>query len=230
MQVAQPSLLQGEPLACSSPCAKHNLEAASLGSILISGRWMLQSLEPHRGVVGKDCIPHTAHVLPCAAQRGSRHRAPQPLFLCPQDPVLRALLAADLEGFRHFPSWEEAGEAAVRHSWLLASRSLQGAGGLRLCPGLTLLCFSPFLTQRDVAKWSWGAAEQPALTAPVRARCCPRGSSSEAERWCGPRSVPQEPLLVAPEAAHPVSARAGSAWGRDAGTEEQPDGSPLPPG
>lgn len=36
---------------------------------------------------------------------------PQPRFLCPQDPVLQVLLSADLEGFRHFPSWEEAGEA-----------------------------------------------------------------------------------------------------------------------
>lgn len=30
------------------------------------------------------------------------------VFCSLQDPVLRALLAADLEGFRHFPSWEEA--------------------------------------------------------------------------------------------------------------------------
>ncbi|XP_072208202.1 sodium-independent sulfate anion transporter isoform X2 [Excalfactoria chinensis] len=30
------------------------------------------------------------------------------LFCSLQDPVLRVLLAADLEGFRHFPSWEEA--------------------------------------------------------------------------------------------------------------------------
>lgn len=36
---------------------------------------------------------------------------PQPSFLCPQDPVLQVLLSADLEGFQHFPSWEEAGEA-----------------------------------------------------------------------------------------------------------------------
>uniref|UniRef100_A0A8C6N695 Sodium-independent sulfate anion transporter n=1 Tax=Melopsittacus undulatus TaxID=13146 RepID=A0A8C6N695_MELUD len=28
-----------------------------------------------------------------------------------QDPVLQVLLSADLEGFQHFPSWEEAGEA-----------------------------------------------------------------------------------------------------------------------
>uniref|UniRef100_A0A8C2YHP2 Solute carrier family 26 member 11 n=1 Tax=Coturnix japonica TaxID=93934 RepID=A0A8C2YHP2_COTJA len=38
------------------------------------------------------------------------------VFCSLQDPVLRALLAADLEGFRHFPSWEEAGEAAMRHT------------------------------------------------------------------------------------------------------------------
>lgn len=30
------------------------------------------------------------------------------VFCSLQDPVLQALLAADLEGFRHFPSWEEA--------------------------------------------------------------------------------------------------------------------------
>uniref|UniRef100_A0A8C3KZF5 Solute carrier family 26 member 11 n=1 Tax=Chrysolophus pictus TaxID=9089 RepID=A0A8C3KZF5_CHRPC len=39
------------------------------------------------------------------------------VFCSLQDPVLRTLLAADLEGFRHFPSWEEAGEAALRHSY-----------------------------------------------------------------------------------------------------------------
>lgn len=55
-------------------------------------------------------------------------------FLCPQDPVLHALLAADLEGFQHFLSWEEAGEAAMRCSY-----GSQGAGGVRLSPGLTLL-------------------------------------------------------------------------------------------
>lgn len=38
-------------------------------------------------------------------------RLPQPRFLCLQDPVLQVLLSADLEGFQHFPSREEAGEA-----------------------------------------------------------------------------------------------------------------------
>uniref|UniRef100_A0A669PXX9 Solute carrier family 26 member 11 n=1 Tax=Phasianus colchicus TaxID=9054 RepID=A0A669PXX9_PHACC len=76
--------------------------------------------------------------------------------------------------------------------------------------------------QHAVAKQSWRSAGQPALTAPVRAHCCLQGSSSEAEQQCGARSVLQELL---PETAHPVPARAGSAWGRDVGTQERPDGS-----
>lgn len=58
-------------------------------------------------------LPWAARRAPSPWQRGTRRlRAPQLQFLCPQDQVLRALLAADLEGFRHFPSWEEAGEAS----------------------------------------------------------------------------------------------------------------------
>lgn len=58
----------------------------------------------------------------------------------------------------------------------------------------------------------------------MRAHCCLQGLSSEAELRCGAHSVPQELLPMAPEAAHPVPARAGSAWGRDVGTEQRPDG------
>lgn len=62
--------------------------------------------------MGKGCIlcPGLAVGSPEEVRSGQQ-RGPQPRFLCPQDPVLQVLLSADLEGFQHFPSREEAGEA-----------------------------------------------------------------------------------------------------------------------
>uniref|UniRef100_A0A8C2YHP3 Solute carrier family 26 member 11 n=1 Tax=Coturnix japonica TaxID=93934 RepID=A0A8C2YHP3_COTJA len=80
----------------------------------------LAAASPPRSVI-LDChhvstIDYTA-VVGLAELLQDLHKHGISLVFCSlQDPVLRALLAADLEGFRHFPSWEEAGEAAMRHT------------------------------------------------------------------------------------------------------------------
>ncbi|XP_015735194.1 sodium-independent sulfate anion transporter isoform X7 [Coturnix japonica] len=73
----------------------------------------LAAASPPRSVI-LDChhvstIDYTA-VVGLAELLQDLHKHGISLVFCSlQDPVLRALLAADLEGFRHFPSWEEAG-------------------------------------------------------------------------------------------------------------------------
>ncbi|KAM6344820.1 sodium-independent sulfate anion transporter isoform 2-T2 [Alca torda] len=60
---------------------------------------------------GKGCVPCPGLAGGLTAPEGraaASSRLPQPAFLCPQDPVLEVLLSADLEGFQHFPSREEA--------------------------------------------------------------------------------------------------------------------------
>ncbi|XP_015735191.1 sodium-independent sulfate anion transporter isoform X4 [Coturnix japonica] len=72
----------------------------------------LAAASPPRSVI-LDChhvstIDYTA-VVGLAELLQDLHKHGISLVFCSlQDPVLRALLAADLEGFRHFPSWEEA--------------------------------------------------------------------------------------------------------------------------
>ncbi|KAI6075793.1 Sodium-independent sulfate anion transporter [Aix galericulata] len=83
---------------------KHGISLAFCSLQLRDAGWgqRLQLLRRHT-------LPWAARRAPSPRQRGTRWlQAPQLQFLCPQDQVLRALLAADLEGFRHFPSWEEA--------------------------------------------------------------------------------------------------------------------------
>uniref|UniRef100_A0A663EH64 Solute carrier family 26 member 11 n=1 Tax=Aquila chrysaetos chrysaetos TaxID=223781 RepID=A0A663EH64_AQUCH len=84
-----------------------------ISSTVISKRWRLQHLSPAVGcgTAGKGCIlcPGLAGGLTALERwEGASSRLPQLSFLCPQDPVLQVLLSADLEGFQHFPSWEEA--------------------------------------------------------------------------------------------------------------------------
>uniref|UniRef100_A0A8C9NB77 Solute carrier family 26 member 11 n=1 Tax=Serinus canaria TaxID=9135 RepID=A0A8C9NB77_SERCA len=75
----------------------------------------LAAASPARSVL-LDCshvssIDYTA-VLGLAELLQELHRHGLSLAFCGlQDPVLQVLLSADLEGFQHFPSWEEAGEA-----------------------------------------------------------------------------------------------------------------------
>lgn len=115
------------------------------GGTFISERWRLQHLSAAagHGAAGKGCVPCPRWLgghSPGWRGRASS-RIPQPWFLCPQDPVLQVLLSADLEGFQHFRSREEAGEALgcprllwkmSRVSELCQSRSagwgLQGPG------------------------------------------------------------------------------------------------------
>ncbi|KAL2297853.1 hypothetical protein Nmel_016418 [Mimus melanotis] len=70
---------------------------------------------PPRSVVLDCChvssIDYTA-VLVLAELQQELHRHGQSLAFCGlKDPALQVLLSAGLEGFQHFPSWEEAGEA-----------------------------------------------------------------------------------------------------------------------
>ncbi|XP_056361596.1 sodium-independent sulfate anion transporter isoform X1 [Oenanthe melanoleuca] len=73
----------------------------------------LAAASPARSVV-LDCshvssIDYTA-VLGLAELQQELHRHGLSLAFCGlKDPVLQVLLSADLEGFQHFPSWEEAG-------------------------------------------------------------------------------------------------------------------------
>lgn len=88
----------------------------SSGGTFISKRWRLRHLSPAVGcrAVGKGCslCPGLAGRLTAPGRwEVASSGLPQPKFLCPQDPVLQVLLSADLEGFQHFPSQEEAGEA-----------------------------------------------------------------------------------------------------------------------
>uniref|UniRef100_A0A8D2MJL1 STAS domain-containing protein n=1 Tax=Zonotrichia albicollis TaxID=44394 RepID=A0A8D2MJL1_ZONAL len=111
------------------------------------------SASPARPVL-LDCshvssIDYTA-VLGLAELLQELHRHGLPLAFCAlQEPVLQVLLSADLEGFQHFPSREEAGEAlAALPGWgecgsgdtrgdltcPAAQWGLQGAGGVSWNP------------------------------------------------------------------------------------------------
>ncbi|XP_021270761.1 sodium-independent sulfate anion transporter isoform X2 [Numida meleagris] len=72
--------------------------------------------------------------------------------------------------------------------------------------------------QSAVAKWSWGAAGQCPSTAPVRARCCLQGLSSEAEQPCGARSGPclcPKSCSRRPQGLHIMCLRGQAVLGRE---------------
>ncbi|XP_005056397.1 PREDICTED: sodium-independent sulfate anion transporter, partial [Ficedula albicollis] len=98
------------------PCPTHTDQVSSpLFPIAESqtSQSLLPAASPARAVV-LDCshvssIDYTA-VLGLAELQQQLHRHGLSLAFCGlRDPVLRVLLSADLEGFQHFPSWEEAG-------------------------------------------------------------------------------------------------------------------------
>lgn len=99
-----------------SALAAGDAAASLLGAPSSQRGGRLQHLSPAVGcrAVGKGCIlcPGLAGRLTAPGRwEVASSGLPQPKFLCPQDPVLQVLLSADLEGFQHFPSQEEAGEA-----------------------------------------------------------------------------------------------------------------------
>ncbi|XP_010719732.1 sodium-independent sulfate anion transporter, partial [Meleagris gallopavo] len=56
------------------------------------------------------------------------------VFCSLQDPVLRALLAADLEGFQHFPSWEEAARCSEAELGVSRTACIDSTGESSLLP------------------------------------------------------------------------------------------------
>ncbi|XP_031454790.1 sodium-independent sulfate anion transporter isoform X1 [Phasianus colchicus] len=56
------------------------------------------------------------------------------VFCSLQDPVLRTLLAADLEGFRHFPSWEEAARCSEAELEVSRTACIDSTGESSLLP------------------------------------------------------------------------------------------------